>query len=100
MAVVYTGGKYCGSTFQFASNGATPLGCHFSSCNTKSGAVASFHNAILPLTVKLSVTVLVVTTLPLSIWFSTTKLLQPAILQSTLRFHAIEAEPVVSRVFK
>lgn len=30
MAVVYTGGRYCGSIFPLASNGATPLACPFS----------------------------------------------------------------------
>jgi hypothetical protein len=85
MAVVYTGGKYCESTFPLASNGATQLGCHFSDCNTKSGAVALFHNAIVQLTTKLSVTTLV-----------EVKPLPASTAQVTLRVPSISTLPLVS----
>jgi hypothetical protein len=39
-AVVYTSGKKLVSICPFSSNGATPLGCPFSDCRTKSGASA------------------------------------------------------------
>ena len=100
MAVVYTGGKYCESTFPLASNGATQLAAPFSSCNTKSGAVALFHNAIFQLTVRLVVTVLVVTTLSDSTCQVTETQFQASIAQSTLRVQATSTLPVVSKAFK
>jgi hypothetical protein len=100
MAVVYTGGKYCGSIFQFASNGATQLAAPFSSCNTKSGAVASFHNAIFQFIVILFTTALPVTRLSLSTCQSTTNQFHPLIAHSTLKVQSISTLPVVSTSFK